>query len=180
MTTATIPHSFRSVRPEPHEYPPAMAGYVAEAPDGDIVHTLSRQTAETLTLLRSIPESRGDHRYAPGKWSIREVIGHMTDAERVWSYRALRFSRADPHPIEGFDENEFVTNAPFSRIPLADLINEFEHVRRANIYLFNNMDEEALSRRGIANGFEISVRALAFTSAGHEAHHVEILRSRYL
>jgi len=180
MTTDTIPLSFRAVRPEPADYPPYMAAYVSKVPDGDVIDTLSRQISETLTLLRSIPESIGDKRYAPEKWSIREVIGHMADTERVFAYRALRFSRADARPVEGFDENDFVRGAPFARVALADLINEFEHIRRSNIYLFNNLDEEAMERRGVANGFEVSVRALAFVTAGHEAHHVHILRTRYL
>lgn len=117
MTTDTISISFRAVRPEPTDYPPYMACYVAKVPEGDVIDTLSRQISETLTLLRSIPESIGDKRYAPEKWSIREVIGHMADTERVFAYRALRFARADARPVEGFDENDFVRGAPFTRHP---------------------------------------------------------------
>ncbi|MEO8192727.1 MAG: DinB family protein [Gemmatimonadales bacterium] len=171
---------FRSIRPTPDEYAPFYAGYVGRVPDVDVVDTLSRQISETVGVLRSIPESRGDHRYAPGKWSIREVVGHLGDAERVFTYRAFRFSRADPTPLEGFDENTFVRNAPFTRETLADLTNELEHLRRASLYLFAALDDEAMSRRGIANGLEVSVRALAFIIAGHEHHTLEVLRERYL
>lgn len=171
---------FRSIRPGADEVPPYAAGYVARVPDGDIVDTLSRQISETMTLLRSIPESMRDHRYAPEKWTIREVVGHMADAERVFAYRAFRFSRADTTPVEGFDENTYVAKAPFTRASLADLTNELEHLRRASIHLFANLDAEAIERRGIANGLEVSVRALAFIIAGHENHHLNTLRTRYL
>lgn len=172
--------AWRSTRPEAADYPPSHAVYVSRVPDSDIIDTLSRQIAESVALLRSLPESVGDHRYAPEKWSIREVIGHMSDAERIFAYRAWRFSRADVLPVEGFDENSYVANAPFAHRSLDDLTNEFEHLRRASICLFNGLDEEAMSRRGIANGHEVSVRALAFVLAGHESHHIDILRTRYL
>ncbi|MDO8501430.1 MAG: DinB family protein [Gemmatimonadaceae bacterium] len=171
---------FRSIRPVAGEYASYYASYIARVPDGDIVETLDRQISESLELFRSIPESLGDHRYAPGKWSIREVIGHIADAERVFAYRALRFSRADTTPVAGFDENAYVSNAPFARTSLADLASGLEHVRRASLYLFAGLDEEAMTRRGIANGFEVSVRALAWITAGHETHHIDVLRARYL
>lgn len=170
----------RSIRPGPDEYPPYFTEYISRVPDGDVIDTLARQISETVALLRGLPESMGDRRYAPGKWSILEVVGHMADAERVFTYRALRFSRRDPTPVEGFDENDYVRNAPFSRMTLADLTSEFEHLRRSSIYMFNGLDEEAMARRGIANGLEVSVRALAFIAAGHENHHIDILRTRYL
>jgi uncharacterized damage-inducible protein DinB len=172
--------AFRSTRPAPDEYLDYYGTYIREVPDGDIVDTLSRQIAETVAFLRSIPESRGDYRYAPGKWSIREVIGHVCDGERVFCYRAMRFARADETPLPGFEENSYVANGPFSHMSLADLISEFEHVRRSNIYFFAALDEEALSRRGTANGNAVSVRALAFILAGHETHHMNFLRSHYL
>lgn len=168
------------MRPAPGDYPPFAAGYVARVPDGDIIDTLSRQISETLALLQPVPESQGEHRYADGKWSIRQVVGHLADAERVFAYRALRFSRGDTTPVEGFDENLYVSNAPFARAKLSDLVNELEHLRRASIHLFANLDAEAMDRRGIANGFPVSVRALAFMIAGHESHHFETLRTKYL
>ncbi|MEO5579236.1 MAG: DinB family protein [Gemmatimonadaceae bacterium] len=169
-----------SNRPGPDEYSQYFAGYVARVPDGDVIDTLSTQIVETAALLRDLPDSRGDQRYAPGKWSIREVVGHMADTERVFTYRALCFSRADPSPLPGFDQDDYVRAAPFPRISLVDLVDEFEHLRWATLHLFRNLDDDALMRRGSANGNEISVRALAFLCAGHENHHVDILRTRYL
>ena len=172
-------NEWRSTRPGVDEFAPFYSGYVARVPDGDIVETL-RNLEETSQFLRSLPDTLGDHRYAPGKWSVKEVIGHMSDAERVFSYRAMRFSRGDKLPVEGFDENAFVANSSFTQRTLADLISEFEHLRQATVLMLGGIGEPAMSSRGIANGVEISVRALAFILAGHERHHVEILRSRYL
>jgi len=172
--------TFRSIRPGTDEYLPYFAAYIARVPDGDIVDTLSRQISETAALLRSISDEQADFRYAPGKWTIREVAGHMADAERVFSYRALRFSRGDETPCEGFDENAYIDNGPFAHVSMANLANELEHIRRSSIHLFANLDADAIARRGVANGAAVSVRALAFITAGHETHHLDILRSRYL
>ena len=172
--------AFRAVRPKSDEHIEYYSRYIDRVPEGDIVDTLSRQIPETLAFLRAIPESKADHAYAPGKWTIRQVIGHLSDAERVFQYRAFRFSRADATPVPGFDENSYVDNARFPQQTMTDLINEFEHLRRATIYLFNAMDEEAMSRRGTANDAEISVRAISYIIAGHETHHMDVLRERYL
>lgn len=172
-------NEWRSTRPGVDEFAPPYAAYVARVPDGDIVETL-RNFGETSRFLRALPDSIGDHAYAEGKWSVKEVIGHMSDSERVFAYRALRFSRGDKIPLEGFDENEFVANSSFSQRTLADLISEFEHLRHSTVLMLDGISEAAMSNRGIANGLEISVRALAFILAGHERHHVEILRTRYL
>jgi uncharacterized damage-inducible protein DinB len=172
--------SFRSTRPATGEFLPYYGQYIDKVPQGDIVETLTKQLPETLALIRSIAETDGDKRYAPGKWSIRDVIGHVTDGERIFVYRALRFSRADSTPVPGFEENDYAANSPYSRVSIADLADEFEHVRRATIHFFANLDDEALSRRGSANGAEISVRALAHIIAGHETHHMGVLRDRYL
>ncbi|MGK2960848.1 MAG: DinB family protein [Gemmatimonadaceae bacterium] len=172
--------SWRATKPADDEFAPFYAGYVKRAPDGDVVETMDLQLDETLTLLRSLPESMGDHTYAPGKWSIREIIGHLSDAERVFSYRALRFSRGDTAPVEGFDEDMYVANAAFGRRTLDDLLGEFEHLRRSSIHLFGGLTRGAFSMRGTASGKEITVRALAFVLPGHEAHHLDVLRTRYL
>lgn len=171
---------WRSVRPAEDEYAPYYSKYIALVPPSDIIDTLGRQIAETTAFLRSLPESKGDHAYAPGKWSIRQVIGHLSDAERVFGYRAMRFARADTTPVPGFDENTYVDHAGFAHRTLDDLISEFEYLRRSSICLFNGLDEEAMSRRGTANDNEVSVRALAFIMAGHELHHLDIIRTRYL
>src|SRR5919202_5240359 len=114
-----------TTRPAPNEYAPHYGTYVERVPDGDIVRTLERQLAETLALLRGIPESRAGHRYAPGKWSIKEVVGHVADAERIFSYRALRFARNDPTPLPSFDENALVPPARFDARTIGDLVEEY-------------------------------------------------------
>jgi uncharacterized damage-inducible protein DinB len=172
--------SFRTVRPAAGEFLPYYGTYIDRVPDGDIVETLRRQVGDSLALIKSIPETIGDKRYAPGKWSVREVVGHLIDAERIFTYRALRFGRADTTPVPGFDENAYVANAPFASVSLADLADELDHVRQSTIHFLANLDEAAFNRRGSANGAEITVRALAFIMAGHESHHMNVLRTRYL
>jgi hypothetical protein len=167
-------------RPRSDEYVPYYGKYVSLVPEGDVVETLRTQIGETLSLLRAIPEERASHRYAPGKWSIKEVVGHMADVERVMTYRALRIARADATPLPGFDENAWVPAANFDARPLASLVHELAEVRRATIAFFETLDAEAATRRGSANDNEISARALAYIVAGHERHHVKLLRERYL
>lgn len=176
--TATASES-RATRPSAGEFASYYGTYVSKVADGDIVATLKGQVGTTLAYLRGIPESRGGHRYAEGKWSIREVVGHMCDAERIFGYRALRFARADATPLPGFDENEFVKQARLDDRPLASLIAEFEAVRAASVALFDGLFPEEWTRHGSASGKDVSVRALAWIMAGHEVHHVEVLKSRY-
>jgi hypothetical protein len=174
-----VPHPL-STAPDPSEYAPYAKEYVSRVLVGNVLDLLSSQIEETGVLVAGLPAGMGGHRYAPDKWTIAQIIGHLGDAERVFSYRALRFSRGDITPLPGFDENFYVREAPFPRVPIADLMAELEHLRRGTIHLFRNLDEAALMRRGPANGIETTVRALAFIIAGHEHHHLEILRTRYL
>jgi hypothetical protein len=167
-------------RPDATEYNPYYGKYISLVANSDILALLSQQLDETLALLGSIPESQANFRYAPDKWSIKELVGHVIDAERIFSYRALRFARNDQTPIEGFEQDDYIRNASFDDYTLNDLASEFAHVRRASLSLFKHLDEEAWQRRGTASDNEISVRALAYIIAGHELHHMEILRSRYL
>jgi uncharacterized damage-inducible protein DinB len=177
--TATAVES-RHSRPAADEFAPYYGRYITRVADGDIVDTLRSQVGETLAMLRAIPESRGGHRYAEGKWSIRECVGHMSDTERVFAYRAMRFSRGDTVALPGFDENAFVANSSFDRRTLASLIDEFETVRRATVAFFDGVNGEEMLRRGTASDNPVSVRALAWIIAGHEVHHRGILRERYL
>ena len=167
-------------RPHTSEYAAYYEKYISKVPDGDIVGTLERQLAETIALIRGISEERGDFRYAEGKWSIKELIGHIIDCERVFAYRALRFGRGDATPLSGFEQDDFVRGADFNKRSLSDLATEYEHVRRSTISLFGSLESDAWARRGTANDNEVSVRGLAFIVAGHERHHIEILRTRYL
>jgi uncharacterized damage-inducible protein DinB len=177
--TATATH-FRTARPESGEYAPYYDRYIAKVPDGDIVRHLESQIRDTASLMRGVPEARGGHRYAEGKWSIREVLGHLSDAERVFGYRAMRFARSDQTSLPGFDENAFVANSRFDARTLASLIDEYESVRGATVALLGGLDEDEWVRRGTANNNEMSVRALAWTVAGHELHHRALLQDRYL
>ncbi len=167
-------------RPESGEYSPYYEKYVSLVPDSDLVGTLERQGAETLALLRGLPEERGAHRYEPGKWSIRQLVGHVIDGERLFSYRALAFARGDLQALPGMEQDEWMAGADFDARTLASLADEFEAVRASTIHLFRHLSPEAWARRGTASGNEVTVRALAYVIAGHEAHHFKILRERYL
>jgi hypothetical protein len=174
MTDSTIS------KPDETEYLPYYGKYISLVPDGDIVAALEGQLDETLALLRSISESEAGFRYAPDKWSIKELLGHVIDTERIFAYRALRFARNDKTPLPGYEQDDYIRNASFDDCRLADLASEFENVRRSNIFFFKHLNYEAWTRRGLANDSEVSVRALAYIIAGHELHHCEILRSKYL
>ncbi len=166
-------------RPTPSEYAPFYAGYIAALPDGDVLQILEQQVAELRRLAAGTPADRETFRYADGKWSVREVVGHMIDAERIFAYRALRFSRGDQTPVPGFDENDYVAASHFDRRPLSDLAGELVLVRQSNLALLRGFAPEDWTRTGTANGHAISVRALAFIIAGHVRHHLNILRDRY-
>jgi hypothetical protein len=175
----TIAESPGATRPAASEYLPYYERYIGLVPEGDVVATLVNQMIETQALLRALPASVATYRYAPDKWSVNELVGHMIDSERIFTSRALRFARNDPAPMPSFDQDNYVRNATFDSYPLADLASELEAVRQATIYLFRHMDEQAWSRKGVANNAEVSVRALAYICAGHELHHREILSARY-
>jgi hypothetical protein len=165
-------------RPEAGEYAPYYDKYVALVPDGDILAALEMQSPETVALLTS-HKADGDFRYAPGKWSVKESLGHVIDAERVFSYRALRISRNDKTPLPGFEQDDYVKYGPFSQCSLAALLEEFTSVRQATLSLFRALDEAAWMRRGVASDKEVTVRALAYMIAGHELHHRQIFQQKY-
>jgi hypothetical protein len=176
--TAEFPAAI--IHPGSDEYAEYYGRYIALVPSGSLITLLDEQGRDTAALLAGIPEAKAGHRYAPGKWSIKEVIGHITDAERVFSYRALSFARGETAPLPSFDENAWAPAGRFDRWPLARLARGLDAVRRATIELFSTLDADALARRGTASGWGVSVRALAYIIAGHERHHVKILKERYL
>jgi Mycothiol maleylpyruvate isomerase N-terminal domain. len=167
-------------KPEDSEYAPYYGRYIQLVQGEDIIKTLSSQIDNTVWFLRTIPDTKGDYRYAPDKWSIKEVVGHLIDTERVFAYRALSMARADKAALPGFEQDDWVRAARSGNQQLAELISEFECVRRSNLYFFQHLDEEAWMQRGTASGREFTVRAIAYTIAGHERHHFQILQTRYL
>lgn len=166
-------------RPDDTEYAPFYAPYVAGVPEADVVATLRDSGREIVAELSAIPESRGGFRYAPGKWTIREVVGHLIDAERIFGYRALRLARGDATPLPGFEENDYARTAGSDARTMADLVDELRIVREGTARLFASFPDEAWTRRGIVNHREVSVRALAYITAGHARHHMAVLRERY-
>ena len=167
--------------PTSEEYAEFYAGYVQRAQaKGNVLATLRGQIDEIKAALGNLSDDQGLFRDAPQEWSIKEVIGHLNDVERVFSYRLLRVSRNDPTPLPGFEQNDYVREAGFDHHPLQDLIQEFEHVRRANILAIQNMREESTMRLGMASGFPVSARALIYMLVGHVDHHMASLHEKYL
>jgi DinB family protein len=166
-------------RPADDEAAPFYHGYIAEVKGENIREQLAAQLGEVERLLRPLDDTRAQVRYAPGKWSIKEVLGHLTDAERIFAYRLLRIARNDPTPLPGFDENAYVPAGQFDERPLQDLIADFRAVRQSTGFLVASVLPGAWSRRGEASGSAVSARALAYIIVGHVAHHLGVLRDRY-
>jgi hypothetical protein len=168
-------------RPTADEYAAPFAGYVARiSDDEDIVAVLASQLDEVLASFAGVSESRGPYRYAPGKWSLKDVVGHLSDTERAFGYRALSIGRGDTVPLPSFDDQGWVAEVGSDGRTLADMVEEWGHVRRATVAFFAHLPPAAWPRRGIANNHPISVRALAYIIAGHTRHHLEVVEARYL
>jgi hypothetical protein len=167
-------------RPAPDEYAPYAQVYVQRVPDGDILTILEDQIAAVHALLDQVPEAQAEYRTAPGEWSIKDVIGHLSDCERVFAYRALRFSRKDTTPLSGFEQDDYVREARFSARSLISLVREFEFLRRANLLAYQGLTESDSVLRGRASDRPVSVRGLLYIMAGHVFHHLDSLRSEYL
>jgi len=168
-----------SPRPAPTEYAAFYEKYIALVPGNDIVTILDAQRLQMTQLFAARSERDGNFRYAPGKWTVKEVLGHISDSERIFAYRALRIARADQTPLSGFEQDDYVRAGAFGERTLTDLVEEFALVRGATSALFQSLSGEAWLRRGVANKSEVTVRALAFIIAGHELHHREILKEHY-
>jgi hypothetical protein len=169
-----------AVRPDSAEVPPGLAGYVGKVRDGeDIVALLESQLDEIRSAFGRFGEVRGTYRYAPGKWSVKELVSHLSDTERIFCYRALRFARGDATPLPAFDENAYALEMHADERPMADLLEELFDVRRATLSFLRGLRGDVWPRRGIASGKEVSVRAMAYAIAGHARHHLEVLAERY-
>jgi len=167
-------------RPDETEYAAYYGHYVNCVEGSDVLAVLRSQLVDSLKLYSGISEDQANTTYAPGKWTIKELVGHVIDAERVFGYRALRFSRGDATPIEGFEQNMWVSNSRLDDVRFDVLVDEFEHLRESTVLMLDRLDTAGWLCRGVASDAEVTVRALAFIIAGHEIHHIRMLRERYL
>jgi len=166
-------------RPQTGEYAPYYDRYISLVKGDNILDILDDERRKFVLLLSGRSEEEGNFRYAPDKWTVKELLGHINDGERIFSYRALRIARGDQTPIEGFEQDDYVRNADFNARTLEEMVEDYIAVRRATVSLFRNLSPEAWTRRGIANNNEVTVRAIAYTIAGHDLHHRSILEERY-
>jgi uncharacterized damage-inducible protein DinB len=169
-----------ATRPPVGEFMPYFATYIDKVPDGDVIAVLEAGVDATRQRLAAVPEARAGYRYAEGKWSIKEVLGHMSDTERIFTYRLLTFARGDGGPLPGYDENRFTPAQESDRVPFASLLDEFVAVRAATLALLKVLPPGAWERRGVASSHVLSARAAAWIIAGHEIHHRGVLEARYL
>jgi len=165
-------------RPGSTEFASFYAGYIGKVPDSGPVALLSDQIA-ALDKLRSLPEEQGNHRYADGKWTVKEVIGHIADAERVFTYRLTRIARGDQTPLPGFDENAWAKTAPHGNRKMSSVVDELIAIRRSSLALIDSLDESSIGNTGVANNNPVSARAICWILAGHTQHHLDILKDRY-
>jgi hypothetical protein len=167
-------------RPDLSRVPEFFHNYINYVPDNDLVTAFKNQSPLTISFFENIPDNKIDYAYGEGKWTIKEVLQHVIDAERVFSYRALRFARKDPTPLPGFDENLFAENAKADKRNWNDLLEEFKSVRKATEWLFGSFNEEQLDASGISSNKSIYVLALGYISVGHAIHHINLIKERYL
>ena len=166
-------------KPQPSEYDPYYEHYISLVPGDDIKAALTTQPAELNALFADMPDEKGTFAYADGKWTIKEVLSHLIDGERIFAYRILRISRGDETPIEGFEQDGYIENSNANNRSFAELLDEFDLQRRSNLLLLKNITDEGTHRLGTASGNPVSVRALAYIMAGHIQHHVSILKDQY-
>jgi hypothetical protein len=167
-------------RPTESEYAPDYQGYIDQVSESDILPVLRAQMDELDVLLERVEPHQETFRYAEGKWSIREIVGHLIDGERVFGYRAFCIGRGEQQNLPGFDQDDYMLTSHYDQIELEDLVSELRLIRLGNIAMFRIFDEESWNRVGTANGNEITARAIAFIIAGHLRHHMNVLRERYL
>ncbi len=161
------------------EVPEFYQGYVRLVPELDLIQALEENLDAAKALFLSIPDDKADYQYAEGKWSIKQLIQHLIDAERVMAYRAMRFARKDKTSLPGYNEDDYAAAANVSHRTLQDLIEEWQLIRQASIILFKNLDQEAWQQKGDANGFQLSVLLMCYVCVGHTRHHCKVLKERY-
>lgn len=166
-------------RPAPSEFRPEFGRYVSLVPDGDLVEFLTLQGVELADRCAGLPDAKASFRYAPGKWSVRELLGHVLDTERVFGYRTLALARGDSSDLPSFEENGYAAASGHDRVPIGELAEEFSHLRKSHVLLLRHLEEAAWGRVGSVSGFATSTRAMAFVLAGHAAHHAAVLARLY-
>ena len=168
------------MKPQPNEYAPYFSRYIDLVPEDDIIGVIEKQGRETAALLATVNEEKSAYRYAPEKWSVKQLVGHVTDAERVFAYRLMAIARGETQSLPGFDEKVYVSNANFDDRPFAELVDGLAAVRSTTLLLLRGLSPDAWTRTGTANDNPTSARAVAYVIAGHERHHLRVLRERYL
>jgi len=168
-----------SQRPSPKEYADYYERYISLVPKGNIIDILEDQQKSLMGFFSSIDEEKANYKYAENKWSVKEVLGHIIDGERIFAYRALRLSRGDSKPLTGFEQNSFIANSNYCNISFEKIIDEFFLLRASNILMFRNFSDEMWSRKGTVDDKNISVRAIAYLMAGHTEHHINVLKDHY-
>jgi hypothetical protein len=172
--------SFTIERPASTEFAPYYGKYIEQVPEGDLFQLMADQSAALTDLLKDVDEAQAGYRYEPGKWSLKEVLGHVCDTERIFVYRALRISRSDQTPMPGMDQNLFVEGGNFDERTLVDLLEEFQAIRQSTLLFFKSLSSEMWDRTGTASDCPFTVRALGYITVGHELHHRKIIQERYL
>lgn len=167
-------------KPEKSEYDPYYERYISLVTNDEINEALAKQTVELRSIFSGLPEEKGTFKYADGKWTVKEVLSHLIDGERIFAYRVFRIARGDKTPIEGFEQDGYIENSHANGRSFAELLDEFDLLRRANVFFFDNLKDDDWLRTGTANKVEISVRAIAYVMVGHIIHHENILKERYL
>lgn len=169
-----------TIRPKQDEYNPYYETYIGIVPEGEVGDMLRAAEAKTLELFAGLTEEQADYRYAPGKWSLKEVLGHINDNERVMAYRLLRIARGDQTPLPGYDQDVLIANAGFAERSLASLVAEYQTIRQSTLPLVDNLTAEAWARMGNMSDHPVSARAIGYILVGHERHHIEVIKQRYL
>ncbi|MCH6575761.1 MAG: DinB family protein [Bacteroidetes bacterium] len=168
------------MKPKPEDYDAIYSGYISLIGDDDIIEVLKEQRKTSEKFLKTFTEKQGNYSYADGKWTVKEVLGHVIDTEKIMAYRALSFARGEKQSLPGFEQDDYVAESNFNKRSLDDLINEFITIRESKIMLFKSFDEEIFNRRGTASESEVTVLALIYIIAGHEKHHMKFLKERYV